>query len=1441
MYVYRTSQFNRELERQRNLGTQVERLCNELATMRLDEVQSRFERLYPYLKRKEGNLRLIARIYRFGNEHILCWLVIFRRGDRQYEEFLREREQFKHNSWNGELQPSKLKQWLKEQKALNQIKQPTPKPLTPELLPWLERPNWEMDTDGVSIYESELWLRQFQTPEIESHSSIFNQVIAEIADAETFIGEDTIWSDVKLYGRDNCHILYSKITTADIPPLKVVFLLAPFATSPTKTQIARVVEQIPSPSALRSRQFSAPISVAALLGNLKIDELNPLARRAYPSYLLADEVSWLAIEKEETANLALSAEEKAILHSVSTSKASLPLFLNGQAGSGKSTMLFHLFADYCYRHLCHCQETDKDVLSKPHPLFLAYNERLLKVAKERVIPLLESHHRFLARTEELTEIPDLSPFFQTFRSFLRNLLPKEESDRFNDAKYISFHRFRQLYSHNQWEYSPERSWLVIRTFIKGYHLDERDNYRSPEDYLEIPKRERTVSPEEFAAIYDHVWKWYQKRTKEKGEWDDQDLIRRVLQLKSYQPEYTAIFCDEAQDFTQLELQLVMRLSAFSQYDLEHQHFECLPFAFAGDPMQTLNPTGFRWASLKAGFYNEVITALSPTGKLGLEMNFTELESNYRSLPAIVGVNNLIQLWRVILFDIPELKPQKPRKIGEFVPQKYIIGENMLPEAVKYYLQDTIIIVPCDEGGEADYIRRDEHLSYLLGEESQWNILSAIAAKGLEFKQVVLYKFGEFCQLEAWESRGPANEEVKYFFNKLYVAVSRATERLFVVDTPLGEARLWQKASDPRELEEFLSELKQEQKRQQWREAIQLISLGTRPDEIATDDLDSIAQTFLTEGINTENHQLLRRAQGAYKRLNKPKQAVLCEAKALKLEEQFLTAGNLFLQQNLPDEAWECFWQGMCWQELVAWYQSLDTGDWGRELETDLPESLQRETETEPQIVLNRRDGDRPLVDFLVAQGDDFEAVIQFTGFLEARLKEQTLEKNRFTPQWQQVVQTYVGRITGFLNNQEILRNISGNRWGEVLQNLGNAGYKDTQELAGRCFYLAGNLPQAVSIWEERKITHLKEYHIAKAQVVGLPNGLKFLVKVKPDGEQFILKAWQQAGKPRENSWLEYIAPILEGKKQYANALLVYTWLDNLIKVKSCFAQFWQQNYFSLPRTKPLKILLDYYLNSQYWQEAITAIEIYLLEVNDSSFPFQLVGKIAKSQLTPEKVTKNQRQRYQKFINQKVLANTDWSKYLPMEHLGIALEKIGSFKETLAFYGGYIKHPDGKLRRFARDRYLVTKFNQGKYFLNQGQIDKANRLNSEAAKQAKSWQIKINSIQSTIPEPGKYQLISLAVPQRIKEQFKVGSLVIDVAKNTREVLISDTISGQKIYIDGSSFNIKIGSISLEAPNSQSLTFSEENGHYHAILLKKEGQVILKLNFQKPSRKIVIRMP
>ncbi|MBE9130202.1 hypothetical protein IQ258_29740, partial [Coleofasciculus sp. LEGE 07081] len=749
MYVYCTSGFNQKAERY-GIHDRINDLCAELQTQRIDEVQAHFERVYPYLKRRVLNRRLIARILKVDNEQVLCLIDIFKRGDSDYERFLEAPRDYGRTYLEPQLDLPHIRDWFTQAKLQQHITQTLP-PLPSTLRPWLEPPGWEMETaqEDWVIYESVEWVRQFAKAEIQDAWETYYQIISKInsdtvqrshpagngnrhpSEAETEIlpsvFDETQWLDspqipdhVQLYGESDRYILYSQLETTDATVRGVLFLLAPFDHQPSQEEIAEVGK--------RTALFNGSDTTNILSRQLNLYELTPFAHRSYPAYLLADEESWLAIERGKEANLALSAEEEQILQSVSTStsaSSSLPLFINGRAGSGKSTMLIYLFADYCYRKYHTKQGRRRREPLPGEPLFLTYNERLLEVARDGVKRLLSSHHRFVAERSQGDELPNIDRYFQPFGKFLLNLLPPQERDRFNPEHYISFHRFKQLYRGQSpceslakavlhlpqaRRYSPETCWHVIRSFIKGYRQQE---YMTPEDYHEeVPRKERTIDLEKFQGIYDTIWeRWYKHLTTEQGYWDDQDLITKVLQLKCYHPDHTAIFCDEAQDFTRVELQLIMQLSIFSQYHLGYQPLQSLPFAFAGDPFQTLNPTGFHWSSTQAAFDAEVITALDPAEQLRLAINFQELAFNYRSSPPIVQSTNLIQLWRHVLFDIPELNPQTAWHPGNFLePQKFILNQNITAEELASYIQNTIIIVPCEEGEEAAYAQADEVLS-----------------------------------------------------------------------------------------------------------------------------------------------------------------------------------------------------------------------------------------------------------------------------------------------------------------------------------------------------------------------------------------------------------------------------------------------------------------------------------------------------------------------------------------------------------------------------------------------------------------------------------------------------------------------------------------------------------------------------------------------------------
>ncbi|MEQ9486095.1 hypothetical protein [Coleofasciculus sp. F4-SAH-05] len=1538
MYIYRTSGFNEKAERY-GIRDRIDDLCTQLQTQRLDEVQSRFERVYPYLKRRILNQRLIGRILHLDHQQLLCFIDIFKRGDHDYEQFLESPLDYGCTHLEPQLDRQQIRDCLTQAQSQQQAVAPLPE-LPERLRPWLDPPGWERDIvpDDWVIYESEEWVRQLTTVKLQEAWKTYYQIISQInthtapstgngngnraaiptdSFAETLIisRQPQLPENVNLWSENNCYVLYSQIETTDTSVRGVLFLLAAFDHPPSSAEIRDV--------GVRTTLFNGANTPNRLSQSLTIHELTPFARRSYPAYLLADAESWLAIERGREANLALSPEEEEILQSVSCPTPqtdSLPLFINGRAGSGKSTMLIYLFADYCYRKYYTPQGHRRPEPLPGKPLFLTYNERLLDIARDGVNRLLRSHHRFVAERSPGDHIPNCDRYFQPFGKFLLSLLPPQERQRFNPDHYISFHRFKQLYQGTSPEpalaklilhlpqsrrYSPEICWHIIRSFIKGYGQSDD---MTPEDYQEeVPRKERTIDVEKFQGIYDTIWQhWYKHLTTELDYWDDQDLIARVLELKCYHPDYTAIFCDEAQDFTRLELQLIMRLSLFSQYHLGYQPIPSLPFAFAGDPFQTLNPTGFHWSSTQSAFDAEVITALDPADQLKLTVNFQELSYNYRSSLSIVQFTNLIQLWRHVLFNIPELQPQTAWHPGDFPePQMFILNQTISAEELITYIKDTIIIVPCEEGEELAYAQTDEVLSQIfpplnpreqgtprltstplgntlgvsqgteemreltqhstLSPEPLKNVLSAISAKGLEFKRVILYKFGEECSDNVWNLQGVDQKvKVEYFFNKLYVAASRATDYLFIVDSDTGNRQLWHYASDEALLQAMLGYAKHKSR---WQDNVKTLTPGM-PNMVETmreDDPGAIAQEFQLKGLHGENPSLLRRAKQFYRDLGDITQANYCQAWALKFELQYRDAGHCFLELGESDQAWDCFWQGLCWSELVAWYDSHP------------------HHQSAPEGILAR---------FMVTPADDLAALDSFTRYIishESSVIQGNQQVNQ-QKQWQQGIKDYARRIET-ISHDSLIDSSQWQQFGEVLAILASAGYPELKVQAGTCFYRAQNYAQAIQYWGESNATQLPDYHRAKAFTVGMPDGLTYLAQAG-EADQ-IIHQWRQAGKPRDRRWLRYVAQALEMKQEYQQACVVYVGLDDLAKVKDCFQLATRDGI----RIKLLRLLFRYFFRQKYWQDALELLDTDLPNVIGSTeeknaLNFDIVYELAGSEFNPKDLSKDQRQDYAQFIKEQVLSNCDWQDYLLMPQIGIALEKIGTLVETLAFYEQFVNDTNLQQRQFARERWIGTKKKQVDYVTNQGKLRKGAKLQSNVIKKAQQWAMNPDSIsvipplaprerplrdkrvnstlsqggfgtnviidsEKQVPQPAPThsklpqspeteQLTITGLPPEIRVEefengvigFTVRHLAIKVMKSIHHVLITDILSNREVRVDWAKCQVNLGDATVEAGESQQLSFTLVSSGYRGVLCCNQPELRLELEIQGCENRIAI---
>ncbi|MGB3402471.1 MAG: UvrD-helicase domain-containing protein [Microcoleaceae cyanobacterium] len=1422
MYIYTTPQFDRQAKQQ-GIQANVAQLLVNVRQQGITAVYSLFEWNYPYLKRPiKNNLRLVGRVVKLNSpgDDVLCLLAVFTRGGKEYEAFLRNPEQYGQKHLDSQINWVQLEtniqtQW-QEQHSL------PPRLSLPHQLYhlWLDRPTWARNSNDTVICESEVWVSQFKQSETQVQWRSYYDILAYLVEGNQqqngIVRRSTPLQNIELCGKPNeqRYILYSQLETADYPPRNVLFLLSLFSHLPSETEINQITQLT---HLLNYHQNSVFVNQPPTF-----DHLSRYTRRYYPDYLIADSEIWLELERDTGINLALSVEEEEILHELSTAEwnnHSLPVFINGRAGSGKSTMLIYLFADYCDRYQkYYLQQNSNDPVY--YPLFLTYNERLLAKAKEGVEKLLKNHHKFLIETNGNIRNSDLDNCFQSFNKFLLSQLPTHALNHFDSDYYLSFNEFRKHFKRRFNRYSPELCWHIIRTFIKGYSLkDHQDEYMTPEDYEEVPRRERTISLEIFKAIYKQVWPWYHQLTSREGYWDDQDLIRKVLELKCYKAQYTAIFCDEAQDFTKLELQLIMKISVFSQCELRPPLMS-LPFAFAGDPFQTLNPTGFRWESAKAAFFDQVIAALDPTRQLNLNMTFYELESNYRSSPAIVKFTNLIHLWRQVLFNIPELKPQEAWQSYQTSnpPQKFIFDRyTFSAEALKNHLQKSpIFIVPCEAGGELNYIKNDPFLAPLFPDVSEINppknVLSAIQAKGLEFPLIILYKFGDkFAQkfqksiLDYAQTQVEHSLELEYFFNKLYVAASRGMSDLIIIDTNIGDKFLWQYAtiSESNSVEEWLEKT---DKRMNWEGYVDGIRWGNNLVELEGDNREFQAKELEDNGYSQNDSISLRQAKQFYTELGQIDKAQLCEAWALKFDKQFHQAGILFLQYQQEIEAWNCFWQGLCWQALVAWYRQFP----------------------------RKKTIEYSVVRFMVNSDKTVAKIKEFTLFLEDNLGSLILLENRLVKAWKVTIQEYNNQIRRLLKEKQLLEPQDWQQVGDVLEGLDEAKYSGMLSVAGDCFYRAKNLKRAVNCWQNSGQTHTREYNLAKAELLGIPEGLPYLEKAKADDK--IISEWENAGKPGTQQWLkfiDYIGQALQRQHRYQD------WAEYLIQIKR-------------------------------WKQIILAIE-KCSKPEQNILKIELVRQLSRSNITSEQL-REVRYSYVVLMEQ-VLKIPNLKQYLSVAEIGIAFEKIGELVPTLRFYERFIHHQrHPRLCQWTRQRWLATKLKQQEYAL-VAEPKRAEIIRQEILKRSYDWAIPgsevpldpprlydENATVDTILNRANFQSINSPVtdleitglPANIKVKslskeigaysFRIAALEIKRVKKeqTLWLLIRDTVTSREVQVkvENKIASVKVGDIKIEATDGKQLSFESPTREYRGVIFYQTQPPRVELSVRGLSNKICL---
>ncbi|MBL9181084.1 MAG: hypothetical protein JNN17_03015 [Verrucomicrobiaceae bacterium] len=1041
------------------------------------------------------------------------------------------------------------------------------------------------------------------------------------------------------------------------------------------------------------------------------------SRRAYPAYMLADEDTWVEIEKEPVANMALSPEESEVLLSARAAEGAFPLFINGRAGSGKSTILQYLFADLLYYYL---SNPGSQVMAPP--VYLTANGELLRVARSFVERILRNESAFRAHggNDLLTNSKDILD--EAFREFQPHLLSMVDAttrhQRFAPSKRVDYSMFRKLW--REWfgqdreairDFGPDISWHVIRTYIKGMNSEV---LMEPDDYMQLPENQITVTKSTFEKVFERVWEGrYSKIAEAQGLWDDQDLARHVLEHNLACPTHPAVLCDEAQDFTRIELELLLRLNLFSNRSIQPHDLSRVPFVFAGDQFQTLNPTGFRWDSIKAAFVEKFIQALDPAGRSGrAELNYRELRYNYRSTPPIVRFSNGIQALRAALFQMPEMRPQTPwTKSSRAFPVVWFQADDAAFWQ-RFKEADTfVVIVPCNEGEEADFVRQDPHLSKHIRLEDgiPQNVLSAARAKGREYPVVVVYGFGSdmpkalMDPLEKADAYTELNRDQslpnEYFINRLYVAASRPKQRLIVVDSQTGLKVLWDFARSDEAARVVLD--RANHGRTVWSvdsedessPVVEGMAMGKAEDltrESAADPLEN-AKTYAEDGRARRDPFLLRQAVMAYRSAREPGKASECKALALEIEGAFLEAAQSYSDAGLViPEMVRCLWKS----GKTGWDRLVQLGNENA--------AVCRETEYKWARTL-------------VSSISNAEVVIQLLQEILDRLSDAAFSNYVLREgMWREGAKLLLQSIQKTASQPEAA-SISS-----ILDSLESGGLALPDRIMAEIYFKASRLKDAVSRWEKAGETKIEDYLRSKAAIEPYPGKLLSLVKTRSYEEITREFESHQGTVLNTEQWTAVAEAYLQQQM-----------------VEPAVDAAWEAGDSALLRRGSLKAL-----GSSHESTAIRAIGSALIVMvkqdeweslakfastlefapdaswNDAA-PREFIEKaadtlqcilvrgLARSDRFAEMPGHLQRQ-FGDFLRRFLRVKEGlWRGVVTVEEAGAAIERGGRFSDALAFYEAVAREPNFSEdeKNFARLRWILAKNRQLDYERSQAAASK----------------------------------------------------------------------------------------------------------------------------------------
>jgi len=472
----------------------------------------------------------------------------------------------------------------------------------------------------------------------------------------------------------------------------------------------------------------------------------------------------------------------------------LPLIVIGPAGSGKTALTLEKM-----------KRASGQVLYVTLSSYLADNSR----------NIYYSNHY---------ENEDQEISFLSFREYLETMQVPEGKE----TAYRAFASWLMRFPRQQRVADAHRLYEEFRGVITGSIVDKP--YLSRQDYLSLGIRQSIYLSEERELVYS-LFEKYLVFLKKNAYYDPNILAHGYM--KHVRKIYDFIVVDEVQDITNIQLQLI--LGSLKKAD---------NFILCGDSNQIVHPNFFSWSTLKTMFYRSADLESHKVMRI--------LQSNFRNSGAVTELSN--KLLRIkqkrfgsidkestylmnslsenqgdILFikDTDKVKQDMNQKIRRSTKFAVLVMRDEEKAAVRQFF-DTPLLFSIQEAKGLEY-ENVILLNFISGERASFQeIIKGVTPEDLE---------GDIDYMRARDKSDKSLEAYKFFVNSLYVAITRAVQRIYLIESDYGHPLLrmlgLQSARDQVPVEESQSS------REEWQAEAHKLELQGRQeqaDEIRRDIL-----------------------------------------------------------------------------------------------------------------------------------------------------------------------------------------------------------------------------------------------------------------------------------------------------------------------------------------------------------------------------------------------------------------------------------------------------------------------------------------------------------------------------------------------------------------------------------------------------------------------------